>query len=29
MIHHHTVSKLPVKGAEHMCLVYPVSHELL
>jgi len=29
MIHHYTVSKLPVKGAEHMCLLYPISHELL
>jgi len=29
MIHHYSVSKLPVKGAEHTCLLYPVSHELL
>ena len=29
MIRHYTVSKLPVKGAEHICLLYPVSHELL
>jgi len=29
MIHHYTVSKLPVKGAEHMCLLHAVSHELL
>lgn len=29
MIHHYSVSKLPVKGAEHMCLLHPVSHDLL
>jgi SH2 domain-containing adapter protein B/D/E/F len=29
MIHNYTVNKLPIKGAEHMCLLYPVSHELL
>jgi hypothetical protein len=29
MIHHYTVNKLPIKGAEHMCLLYPISNELL
>jgi len=29
MIHNYTVNKLPIKGAEHTCLLYPVGHELL
>ena len=29
MIHHYTVNKLPIKGAEHMSLLYPVTNELL
>lgn len=29
MIHHYTVNKLPIKGAEHMSLMYPISNELL
>lgn len=29
MIHHYTIHKLPIKGAEHMSLVYPVGIELL
>lgn len=29
MICHYTVNKLPIKGAEHMSLMYPVCHEML
>ena len=30
MIHHYSISKLPIKGAEHMSLLHPVNHpELL
>ena len=29
MIHHYSVYKLPIKGAEHMSLLHPVLHELL
>jgi len=29
MIHHYTINKLPIKGAEHMSLLHPVNHELL
>ena len=29
MIHHYSVSKLPIRGAEHMSLLYPVVNELL
>lgn len=29
MIKHFTVNRLPIKGAEHMCLVQPVIAQLL
>lgn len=29
MIQYYTVSKLPIKGAEHMSLLYPVDHNRL
>ena len=29
MIHHYTVSKLPIKGAEHMSLLHPIINETL
>lgn len=29
MVHHYSVSKLPIKGAEHMTLIYPVTNDLL
>ncbi|XP_063592986.1 SH2 domain-containing adapter protein F-like [Penaeus indicus] len=29
MIHHHSIFRLPIKGAEHMVLLHPVSHETL
>ena len=29
MIHHYSISKLPIKGAEHMSLLHPVINELL
>jgi len=29
MIHHYTINKLPIKGAEHMSLLHPVNNELL
>ncbi|XP_064085813.1 uncharacterized protein LOC135200965 isoform X1 [Macrobrachium nipponense] len=29
MIHHHSIFRLPIKGAEHMVLLYPVIHETL
>lgn len=29
MIHHYSISKLPIKGAEHMSLLHPVVNELL
>ncbi|XP_064474623.1 uncharacterized protein LOC135388771 isoform X2 [Ornithodoros turicata] len=29
MIHHYSVNKLPIKGAEHMSLLYPVIDQLL
>jgi hypothetical protein len=29
MIHHYTLNRLPVRGAEHMCLVRPVCEQLL
>lgn len=29
MIHNYTVNKLPIKGAEHTCLLYPVKHDEL
>lgn len=29
MIHHYTLNRLPVKGAEHMCLIRPICEQLL
>jgi len=29
MIHHYTVNRLPIRGAEHMCLLHPVIEQLL
>ncbi|XP_074650424.1 uncharacterized protein LOC141905457 [Tubulanus polymorphus] len=29
MIHHYSIHKLPIKGAEHMSLLHPVMHEML
>jgi len=29
MVHHYTINRLPIKGAEHMCLLTPVTEELL
>ncbi len=29
MVHHYTRNRLPIKGAEHMCLKMPVAMELL
>lgn len=29
MIHHYSMSKLPIKGQEHMSLMHPIIHELL
>jgi len=29
MIHHYTRNRLPIKGAEHMCLMQPVAYSLL
>ena len=29
MIHHYSISKLPIKGAEHMSLLHPIMNELL
>jgi hypothetical protein len=29
MVHYYTVNKLPIKGAEHISLSYPVKHEFL
>lgn len=29
MIQYYTVSKLPIKGAEHMSLLFPVNHNVL
>ena len=29
MIHHYTLNRLPIKGAEHMCLKTPVPMQLL
>ncbi len=29
MIHHYSLNRLPVKGAEHMCLVRPICEQLL
>ncbi|GLH05663.1 Protein E(sev)2B [Gryllus bimaculatus] len=29
MIHHYTINRLPIRGAEHMCLLHPVIEQLL
>ncbi len=29
MVHHYTRNRLPIKGAEHMCLKTPVREQLL
>ena len=29
MIHHYSMHKLPIKGAEHMSLLHPITHEVL
>lgn len=29
MIHHYTVNRLPIRGAEHMCLLRPICEQLL
>ena len=29
MVHHYTRNRLPIKGAEHMCLKKPVQMQLL
>ena len=29
MIRHYSVNKLPIRGAEHMCLLKPVAAQLL
>ncbi|XP_076031559.1 uncharacterized protein LOC143019630 isoform X2 [Oratosquilla oratoria] len=29
MVQHHSITRLPIKGAEHMVLLYPVAHETL
>ena len=29
MIHHYSINKLPIRGAEHMSLLYPVIDQLL
>lgn len=29
MIHHYTRNRLPIRGAEHMCLKKPVAIQLL
>lgn len=29
MVAHYTASRLPIRGAEHMCLVSPVCEQLL
>lgn len=29
MIHHFSLNRLPVRGAEHMCLLQPVIAQLL
>ena len=29
MIHHYSINKLPIKGAEHMSLLHPIMNELL
>jgi len=29
MVHHYSVNRLPIRGAEHMCLLHPVIEQLL
>ena len=29
MVHHYSLNRLPIRGAEHMCLLTPVTEELL
>ena len=29
MIHHYTLNRLPIRGAEHMCLLRPICEQLL
>jgi len=29
MVHHYSINRLPIRGAEHMCLLTPVTEELL
>lgn len=29
MVHHYTRNRLPIKGAEHMCLKHPVREQML
>ena len=29
MIRYYSINKLPIKGAEHMCLLYPVKEHYL
>ena len=29
MVRHYSINRLPIKGAEHMCLLTPVTEELL
>ncbi len=29
MIRYYSINKLPIRGAEHMCLLYPVADPLL
>ena len=29
MVHYYTLNRLPIKGAEHMCLLRPVCEQLL
>jgi hypothetical protein len=29
MVQHFTINRLPIRGAEHMCLLYPVIAQLL
>lgn len=29
MVNYYSVNKLPIKGAEHICLSHPIKHEVL
>ncbi|KAF4526551.1 hypothetical protein B566_EDAN009122 [Ephemera danica] len=29
MVHHYSINRLPIRGAEHMCLLHPVIEQLL